>query len=362
MVPALGDPTLSPDGPGARPILLNRRAATRPTITGVERWAAELLPRLEALAPKRYRLVEPPPWATGRGLGQAWEQLLLPAQARRVGAAIVFSPANLAPLAWPRNVVMVHDAAVLRTPAAYSRGYALWHRTAGLRTAHRALRVLTVSEFSKRELTELAGLDPERVVVIRGGVDQRFTTGADPDRAAAAFGLSRPYVLTVSTADQRKNLAALSPAARALDELGVDLIWAGESRPYFSSVAPPSGVRALGYVPDQLLPGLYAGARAFVLPSRYEGLGLTCLEAMACGTPVVAAAIDALRETCGDAALLADPDDPPAIANAVTRAVTDEALRTKLIAAGVARTEALTWGRAARETFELLERVAAEAS
>jgi glycosyltransferase involved in cell wall biosynthesis len=168
-------------------------------------------------------------------------------------------------------------------------------------------------------------------------------------------------VLTVSTADQRKNLAALAPAARALDELGIDLVWAGDSRPYFASSSPPDGVRALGYVPDDVLPGLYAGARVFVLPSRYEGLGLTCLEAMACGTPVVAADIDALRETCEDAALLVDPDDPHGIANAVIRVLTDEPLRAELTAAGVARAEKFGWEQAARETFGLLESIAWDA-
>ncbi len=147
----------------------------RPTITGVERWTAELLPRLQALAPDRYVLAEPPPRATGRAAGQAWEQLGLPLRARRLGASLIFSPANLAPLLWPRNVIMVHDAAVLRAPAAYSRAYRVWHGSVGLASMRRALRVLTVSEFSRSELIELAGLDPERVTVIYGGVDERFT-------------------------------------------------------------------------------------------------------------------------------------------------------------------------------------------
>lgn len=360
MVPALGDPALSPDGPGARPVLLNRRAATRPTITGVERWAAELIPRLKALAPDRYEIVSPPALASGRGGGQAWEQVALPLHALRSRAALIFSPANLAPVAWPRNVVMLHDAAVLRDPGAYARAYVAWHRTVGAVAARRALRVLTVSEFSRRELIELAGLDGDRVVVVRGGVGERFSPSADADRAAAALGLDRPYALTVSTADQRKNLRALTETARRLGELGVELVWAGEARPYFADNQAPNGVRSLGYVPDEHLPGLYRGALAFVLPSRYEGLGLTCLEAMACGTPVVAADRAALPETCGDAALLVDPDDPEAIANAVIRAATDEALREPLTAAGLARAREFGWDRAARQTHELLESVAGE--
>ncbi len=344
----------------AQPIVLNRRAAMRPTITGVERWATELLPRLQALDPDRYVLAQPPPRASGRAAGQAWEQLGLPLRARRVGAGLIFSPANLAPLLWPRNVIMVHDAAVLRTPAAYSRAYSVWHRSVGVASMRRALRVVTVSEFSRSELVELAGLDPERVSVVHGGVDGRFTPEADPGAAADRLDLRRPYVLTVATEDRRKNLGALAETVRRLGQAGIDLAWAGDVRPYFAASQAVKGARLLGYVDDDLLPGLYRGALAFVLPSHYEGLGLTCLEAMACGTPVVAADRAALPETCGDAALLVDPDDPAAVATAVLRACTDEPLRARLRERGLARVAARTWDSAARATDALLRALAGE--
>ena len=114
----------------------------------------------------------------GRAPGQAWEQLWLPVSARQLGAAAIFSPANLAPLLWPRNVVMVHDAAVLRAPGAYSRAYRLWHRWMGVAAMRRALKVLTVSEFSRSELIALAGLDPARVAVVHGGVSARFSVAS----------------------------------------------------------------------------------------------------------------------------------------------------------------------------------------
>jgi glycosyltransferase involved in cell wall biosynthesis len=354
VVPAVGHPDLSPAARTSRPILLNGRAAARPRITGVERWTAELIPRLSALAPDRYAAVVPPPSASHRGLGQAWEQLVLPAQAARRRAALIFSPANLAPLLWPRNVVMLHDAAVLREPTAFSRTYRAWHRCLGVQCARRALRVLTVSEFSRRELIELAGLDDERLVVIRGGVHERFRPTGDHERVAQKLGLSRPYVLTVATDDRRKNLSVLSETARRLRTLGVELVWAGDTRPYITRARSVEGVRALGYVDEEDLPGLYRGARAFVLPSRYEGLGLPCLEAMACGTPVVAADRAALPETCGDAALLVDPDDADAVAEAVLRAAGDEPLRVRLREAGFRRADERTWERAAREVDAVL--------
>ena len=182
-----------------------------------------------------------------------------------------------------------------------------------------------------------------------GGVDARFAPSADAAPARAALGLDRPYVLTVASRTSRKNLGALDLAARRLGADGVDLVAAGGGRPQLRD-APSASVRPLGHVPDAHLPGLYAGARAFVLPSLYEGFGLTCLEAMACGTPVVAARAGALPETCGDAALYADPRDPGELADAITRALGDERLR----AAGPRRAAAFSWERTARELDALL--------
>jgi glycosyltransferase involved in cell wall biosynthesis len=165
----------------------------------------------------------------------------------------------------------------------------------------------------------------------------------------------RPYVLTVATRIARKNLGALDRTAKALAEHGIDLVAAGSGRGYMRAGADDP-VRALGYVPEEHLPGLYAGARAFVLPSLYEGFGLTCLEAMACGTPVVASNRGALPDTCGDAALLVDPDDAGALAEAVTTAATDDGTRTRLSAAGRERAARFSWDRTARETDAALAR------
>lgn len=323
----------------------------------MERWTAEVIARLRASDPQRYRAVWPRPGLRARLAGQAWEQTVLPALARSVRAGAILSPANLAPLAWERNVVVVHDAAVLREPAAYSRAYRLWHHGLGLAVARRAAAVITVSEFSRGELIALGGLDPERITVIAGGVGPAFSPSVDPAPVRARLGLVRPYALTLATADRRKNLESLAVAARRMAGLGIDLVWGGDTRPYFSSSGEPTGVRALGYVDEADLPGLYAGARAFVLPSRYEGFGLTCVEAMACGVPVVAANRAALPETCAGAALLVDPDNPEAVADALERAVGDQIVRAQLIAAGRLRAAELSWERTARETGALLARV-----
>jgi glycosyltransferase involved in cell wall biosynthesis len=324
----------------------------------VERWTDEVVGRLKRLAPDRYIVAQPRPRARRRMLAQTWEQVALPAQAARLRAALVFSPANLAPLAWPRNVLVMHDAAVLREPEAYSRAYRAWHARAGLACARRAVGVITVSEFSRRELVELGGLDPSRLTVIPGGVHARFTAQADPAPVARRLGLDRPYALMIATDDRRKNVEKLAPVATALARQGMDVVWAGDRRPYFATAAAAAGVRSVGYVDDADLPGLYAGARAFVLPSRYEGFGLTCLEAMACGTPVVAADRAALPETCGDAALLVDPDDGEALTQAVLIAAGDVAARGALRAAGLRRAAQFSWDRTAARVDALLSELA----
>jgi glycosyltransferase involved in cell wall biosynthesis len=322
---------------GARPVLIDARAAARPELGGVERWARELSTRLPALRPDRYAVARPPAALSHRA-GHAWEQGWLAAMARR--AEWLLCPANLAPLALRNTAVVIHDAAPLREPSWYSSAYVRWQRFVLPRVARRARLVITVSEFSRGELRELLGVD---AVVVPGGVDQRFTPDADQEAARAALGLERPYVLTVASRTARKNLGALEESARRLRAGGMELVAAGGDRPQFRDAdGGGSAVRSLGHVPDEHLPGLYAGALCFVLPSLYEGFGLPCLEAMACGTPVVAANAAALPGTCGGAAILVDPRDPPAIAGAVERALGDE----QLGAAGVARAAAFTWNGA----------------
>jgi glycosyltransferase involved in cell wall biosynthesis len=315
-------------------VAINARAAARAEIGGVERHATEMAARLPALGD--YRVMRPPA-ALAHRAGHAWEQVWLPFATR--DCELVYSPANLAPLASGRNAVVIHDLAAIRNPGWYGRTYAAWQRALLPRLARRAAVLLTVSEFSRRELVELLGVAPARVHVAPGGVDERFSP-------AARGPVERPYVLTVATRSARKNLAALERTRAALAERGIDLVAAGSGRAYMR--AEDGGPRPLGYVPEADLPALYAGASAFVLPSLYEGLGLPCLEAMASGTPVVAADRAALPETCGGAALLVDPADPHAIADAVLAALGPE--RERLVTAGLERAKEFSWDRTARLT------------
>lgn len=335
-------------------VVINARAAAREEIGGVERLAREMAARLPALRPGRYRVITPPK-ALAHRMGHLWEQSVLPLRAAR--AALVYSPANLAPLLGPGNVVVLHDVAALRHAEAYSRGYVAYQRRLLPVLARRARLVITVSEFSRGELAEVLGLDPAEIVVISEGVEDRFTPAARDrlEPARQRYGMGSRYVLSVGTASSRKNLGVLADAARALRERGIEVVLAGSDRGYLRGTAAP--FRRLGYVADADLPALYAGALALVMPSRYEGFGLPCLEAMACGTPVVAARSGALPETVGEAGMLLDPDDGPAFADALLELAGDEAAHARLAAAGRERAAGFSWGRTAKLTDEAIARV-----
>src|SRR3954447_22513487 len=182
-------------------VVINARAAARGQLSGVERWAVELSARLPALRPGAYEVARPPRALAYRA-GQAWEQVALPLRARARGARLVLNPANLAPLAWPRNVVVIHVAVVLPHPEWYSAAYAAWHGRVLPAVARRAARVGTGAAFSRDAPAAVAGGDAP---VPPGGVDARFTPDADAGAARRALGLTGPYVLCVGGENPRKN-------------------------------------------------------------------------------------------------------------------------------------------------------------
>ena len=331
------------------PVAINARAAVRREVGGVERVAQRLAAELPALRPERYEVIAPRP-AFAHGPGHAWEQFALPLLSR--GSRLILSPANFAPVASRRSVVMIHDVAPF-LGRWYSPAYSRWHRALSPLVARRARLVITISQTSRDQIVQHLGVDAGRVAVAPLGVEDSFRDPADADAVRARHGLERPYVLAVGTDLPRKNLALLDELAPALARQGLDVVLAGSTRPYM-----PEGsyrARSLGYVAEEDLPGLYAGAAVLAMPSLHEGLGLPVLEAMAAGTPVVSSNRGALPETCGDAALVVDPDDRDAFAAALVQAALDPREHARLVAAGRERAAGFTWRRTAGRIDELLD-------
>lgn len=230
--------------------------------------------------------------------------------------------------------------------------------------------VIAVSHTTKADLVEHLGVDESRVHVVYEGVDHRQFRPVD------ARPFEFPYLLFVGSEQPRKNLAALIEAFAILKRSGkhpsLRLVKVGvpggresDYRTRTEQIVAKHGLQDSVIFVDRVhpegLPAYYAGAECTVMPSLYEGFGFPVLEAMACASPVVASSGGSLPEIAGDAAVLASPHDPKAIAAAIDRVITDGVLRDELRVRGVQRAAEFTWDRAARETRQVYDLVASQA-
>jgi glycosyltransferase involved in cell wall biosynthesis len=255
-------------------------------------------------------------------------------------------------------VATLHDANHLALPQHYGRLHAAYYRAVVAPRAERAKALITISEFSRTELSRTLGLSPYRFQVISQGVDARFAP--QPPHAVAAFrrarGLPERFVLAVGSEKPHKNLARLGAISGSLPLP-------------FVLLAGPGAARRLGFcegtvefdsVEETAMPLLYAAADALAFPSVYEGFGLPVLEAMAVGCPVVATRGSSIPEVCGEAALLVE-DTPQAWREALMRIGRDERLRRELSENGPARAARFTWDVCARQTLAVYRRALEQA-
>lgn len=296
---------------------------------------------------------------TGRRALGVGEQFEMPLVLRRLRADVHHSTHLTVPYMSRTPVVLtVHDLFPLYTPSnTRSRSARLYYRAAFAGAARKASRIVAVSDHTKRDLVQMMGVPADRVDVINHGVDRRKWHRPPPERleqALTELGVQRPYMLYVGTTKRQKNLSMLT---EALESWFPPLVLAGPTRGEVAGAGllerlPPTSV-VLGRVLDDLLPSLYAGAEVLVLPSLFEGAGLTPLEAMACGTPVVCSTGGALPETVDDAALLVPPDDVEGWTDALERVLSDEKLRAGLVSRGSALTAERTWTAAAQRYLDV---------
>jgi glycosyltransferase involved in cell wall biosynthesis len=263
-----------------------------------------------------------------------------------------------------RLLVTVHDLSFLAVPRYAEPSLATYLAGIVPRVVRRADMVVAVSAFTAQEIVERLHIPPERVCVVPNGVEGRFRPYPPGERAAARAAVTplvgsadRPYLLAVGTLEPRKNYPTLLRAYARLREAGLPhaLVIAGRRGWQFGPVFDTlQELRLAGHVqfgspPDNLLPALYNAADAVVAPAWYEGFGLSVLEGLACGVPVVASDIPPHREVAGEAAWYADPGDAVALAAAITAALNaDETTRATRRAAGLQRAATMGWGDAAR--------------
>jgi glycosyltransferase involved in cell wall biosynthesis len=365
--------------PGARPVVgIDASRAFQAGATGTENYSHHVIGGLVARDRFAYRLyarstaVQQPAGAELRVFGppRLWTHVGLAAELARRPPDLLFVPAHVLPL-WPRppSVVTVHDLGYLAFPEAHppaQRWYLDWTTR---RHVRHATRLIADSAVTRDDLVRHYGADPERVDVVHLGVDPGLAP-APADAVCAlrqrlGLGDATRYLVHVGTLQPRKNLPRLLAAFADVlaDRPDIHLVlaggagWGGEDLAgRAAALGLADRVHLTGYLARAELAPLYTGAVAAVVPSLYEGFGLTALEAMACGTPVAVSATSSLPEVVGDAALSFDPLDVPEMARTLARLLDDANLRSTLIAAGHARVAKFSWDRCVGETEAVLAR------
>lgn len=355
-------------------IALDLRMLVEPP-DGISRYSLELLRRLPALMPRDELRALGRPDAVRRHVPgalvqparttsiSAREQLELPWLLESGRVDLFHATLFVAPLVGRTPYVLtLHDVNYLALPQLYGRHRQLYFQTAVRLFARRAAAVVTVSEFSRREIEARLGIPADRVEVVPNGIDARFR----PVGAEVVAGLRerlrlpREYVLYVGSFAPHKNVPFLLRAWTRLPD-APPLVVCGRApetiRPEIARLGLAGRVLALDGQGDDALPALYTGATAFVFPSRYEGFGLPPLEAMACGTPTIVADAASLPEVTGGAALTFPLDDEAALAGRIRELLGSPALREKLAMAGRVRAAQLTWDETARRIAAIYRRV-----
>jgi glycosyltransferase involved in cell wall biosynthesis len=346
-------------------IAINGAFWNQPT-TGSGQYLRALLPALKRRAPGNvYKVIEP---HAGGNLAKLWfEQIAFPRACRRERAALAHVPYFAAPL-FPatRTVVTIHDLIPLLLPAYRGSPLVRVYTRLVAASARRADAVIADSECSKRDIVRHLGIDAARVHVVYLAADARYRLVDDTTAVRHKYALPEKYLLYLGGFDQRKNVRVIIEAFARMPEFcaaGYRLVLAGvrlgtDSKffPNPQRIAREVGLRedalqCLGWVDEDDKPALYAGAAAFLFPSLYEGFGLPPLEAMACGTPVICSNASSLPEVVGDAAILIDPRDPAAWADAIRATLTDDARRAAMRERGIAQSKKFSWDRAADETL-----------
>ncbi len=312
-----------------------------------------------------------------RWLSILWHraQLPLPADWFSGPVDIYHSPDFvLPPLRNARGILTVHDLAFLMRPECADEHLRAYLEQVVPRSVRRADFIIADSENTRTDLVVLLGVKPELIAVVPGGVEERFAPVTDPKllkRARRHVGVGNaPFALAIGVIEPRKNLNRLMDAFVILKERGVvapdlKLVLAGGKGWLFDGIFEHHAASPLrddillpGFVPDELLPALYSAADVLAFPSLYEGFGLPILEAMACGTPVVASRASCLPEVAEGAALMIDPANVDGLAASLEQVLVDPELRGRLIAEGLRRASQYTWRGAAERLLDVYRTVA----
>lgn len=337
---------------------VNARFLTQP-ISGVQRFAIEISknlaehPEITFLAPKnilhedlakslKVKVI-------GRFKGHLWEQFDLPVFLRNQQSPILLNLSNTAPLFYSKNIVIIHDMAVWDVPQSYSFIFRKFYSFLLPRIARSAVKVFTVSEFSKKRIKEVLQIDTD---VVYNSVSEKFVVPSERNK--------ENKILAVSSLDPKKNFENLIKAFQLAKLKDFKLIVLGTKNKVFKSkhleklIHADPNIEFTGYVSDEELIKHYQSATVFVFPSFYEGFGIPPLEAMACGCPTIVSDIPSLREICQDASIYVDPFSISDIAQKLTQTCSSRTIQETITQRGITRVKSFSWKTSANLLIQLI--------
>lgn len=299
------------------------------------------------------------------------EWCFLPGQIARDRIDVFHGPSNFLPRRCPcPSVVTIHDASRQVDPSRYTRGNLLYWEFMTRHTVRMATPIITVSHAAAADLEKYLHVAPERIHVIHEAAHPRFTPNKAPndDAVLQRLGITKPYLLHVGTLEPGKNTVRIVQAyARYLKSVAqpLPLVLAGDRgwkhEAVFQAIEQEKlgeNLKYIGHVKDDSLPPLYRGAEFFLFPSLNEGFGLPPLEAMQCGTPVIAANRSSLPEVLGDAALYVDPFSVEDLTQKIIQLANDKELQQGMREKGLLQAARYSWQRTAEQTLDVYRRLA----
>lgn len=349
-------------------IYINARFLTQ-KITGVQRYAIELCTRLKKLNPgikfisprniihkDTAELLEAETF--GKFTGHLWEQIELPIYLKKMGNPYIINLANLPPVIYNKTIFTIFDLSYMRNPQWFSKGYYYFYKLLTPHLAKKARMIITISEFSKKEIISLLQIDESLIKVIPCAAPDLLNSNNKKNNNR--YG---NYILALSSLDPRKNFSGLIKAFLKINDSKLNLVITGSENKVFgkneynNAKHDHRNIIFTGYVPDENLPELYSNSKLFIYPSFYEGFGIPPLEAMSCGCPTVVSNTSSIPEVCGDASYYINPYDIDDIAKGISEVYNNDELRNELIIKGFKRVKNFSWDDSAEKLNGILEKL-----
>lgn len=352
-------------------IVVNARFLTQ-SLTGVQRFALEISRALQKLYKKEDILFLAPyniklnaeaeelnAIKIGTHTGHLWEQLDLPRHLKKIGSPLLLNFCSTAPILYKNKISTLHDITYIRYPHTYSKAFRWFYRIVIPRVLKTSRHILTVSEFSKKEIVNYYRIPEEKIAVIYNAVDKRFRP--QPDDTLK----KENYLLAVSSVKENKNFSLILKAFEILSKKATDLklfIVGDLKHGNFSNIDLDTfenhpKIKFIGRVNDEQLVKLYSNAIAFLFPSLYEGFGIPVLEAQACGCPVIASNTASLLEVLQNSADLVNPLNTDDFVKAICNLATNTSHRNQLIEQGHKNTTRFSWIQSGGKILSIIREV-----